>query len=66
MGQIGCAGWLVTFTYEFLGFQTLVNVDPWGVLVHAVVVFPLSSDFLIKSRFAPYEPNVLTLELFKD
>ena len=56
LGWIGQAGWLVTFTYEFLGFQTLVNVDPWGILIHAVVVFPLSSDFLFKSRLAPCAP----------
>ena len=44
MGRIGCAGWLETFKHEFLGFQTLVNVDPWGILIHAVGVFPLGSD----------------------
>ena len=37
MGRIGCADWQVTFTYEFLGFQTFVDVDPWCILIHAGV-----------------------------
>ena len=49
VGRIGCADWLITFKIEFLGFQTMMNMDLWGILFHAVVVFPLEPDFLFKS-----------------
>ena len=34
---------------EFLGFQTRVILDLWGVPFHAMVVFGLVPDLLIKS-----------------
>ena len=40
---------------EFLGFQTRVILDLWGVPFHAMVVFGLVPDFLIKSTSASCE-----------